>query len=167
MALVSSRRLCYPISACSYSLSQTLNSRPVTAGYLPLAPYTDEDTTFANHVLCPRYAENDPTSAPPSPASLESFDILDSIPWRRSYISLDTPAGESSTFRHALANRWRKHRARVIAITLLLALLLTGCTLAAYITSQTHLTTQCLARNGGEKCKQAQWAKCIAHNGLG
>jgi hypothetical protein len=94
-----------------------------TGGYTPLAPYSDEnDTTFAHNTLCPRYAENDLTSAPPSPASIESFDVLDSIPWRRSYISLGNETNHST-----LRRRWRKHRARAIAVILLFTLLCLGC----------------------------------------
>ncbi|KAF1933839.1 uncharacterized protein M421DRAFT_28595, partial [Didymella exigua CBS 183.55] len=89
-------------------------SRPTSIGYMPLSPYIDDDTTFANNLLCPRYADQDPTSAPPSPASIQSFDILDSIAWRRSYISL-----ESETHRDC-RKRWRKYRAQIIAIMLLL-----------------------------------------------
>jgi hypothetical protein len=51
---------------------------------MPLSPYIDDDLALA-----PRYADRDMTSAPPSPASIQSFDILEAIPWRKSYISLD------------------------------------------------------------------------------
>jgi hypothetical protein len=88
--------------------------------YQPLALYTDDDT-----LLCPRYAENDPTSAPPSPASIESFDILDSIPWRQSYISLDNSAGQS--------RRWRMCKAQLTALVLLLTLLLSGSSVGGYV----------------------------------
>ncbi|KAF2030311.1 hypothetical protein EK21DRAFT_38754, partial [Setomelanomma holmii] len=99
------------------------------ADYKSLSSYSDhEDAIVANSLLCPRYAENDPTSAPPSPASIESFDILDSIPWRRSYISSDSgPDGRR------LARQWKKQRMRVIVASLLLALLVTGCTISAYL----------------------------------
>ncbi|KAH3912354.1 hypothetical protein HBI56_004690 [Parastagonospora nodorum] len=89
--------------------------------YQPLAPYTDDDT-----LLCPRYAENDPTSAPPSPASIESFDILDSIPWRRSYISLDSNGA-------SLSRRWRTRKAQITALVWVLTLLLTGCAVGGYV----------------------------------
>jgi hypothetical protein len=103
-----------------------------TVGYTPLAPYRDEDdTTFAHNTLCPRYAENDLTSAPPSPASIESFDVLDSIPWRRSYISLG-----NQTDRNALSKRWRQQRARVIAVLLLFTLLCLGCGVTAFLAIQ-------------------------------
>jgi hypothetical protein len=103
-----------------------------TGGYTPLAPYSDaNDTTFAHNTLCPRYAENDLTSAPPSPASIESFDVLDSIPWRRSYISLG-----NETDRSALSRRRRRHRARAIAVLLLLTLLCLGCGVGVSIALQ-------------------------------
>ncbi|KAH7078420.1 hypothetical protein FB567DRAFT_596019 [Paraphoma chrysanthemicola] len=103
--------------------------RPNTAGYSPLPPYSDhEDSTFANNLLCPRYAENDPTSAPPSPASIESFDVLDSIPWRQSYISIDS--GHEGT---RLRRQWAKYRTRIFAVLLLLVLLVTGCAVSTYL----------------------------------
>ncbi|ORY19725.1 hypothetical protein BCR34DRAFT_448740, partial [Clohesyomyces aquaticus] len=60
---------------------------PRRAGYTPLSPYTDDDNALSNNLICPRYADSDPTSAPPSPASIESFDILDSVAWRRGHTS--------------------------------------------------------------------------------
>ncbi|KAH8710185.1 hypothetical protein GQ44DRAFT_436661 [Phaeosphaeriaceae sp. PMI808] len=107
-------------------------SIPETVGYGLLTPYSDNDTTFANNVLCPRYAENDPTSAPPSPASIESFDILDSIPWRRSYISLDNTVAESGRC-IALRRRWRMYRAHFTAFFLLFTLLVAGCSVSGYL----------------------------------
>lgn len=89
--------------------------------YQPLALYTDDDT-----LLCPRYAENDPTSAPPSPASIESFDILDSVPWRRSYISLDDNGAD-------LSRRSRTRKAQITALVWVLTLLLTGCAVGGYV----------------------------------
>lgn len=103
-------------------------SKLQTVGYKPLAPYSDDDTTFANNLLCPRYAENDLTSAPPSPASIESFDVLDSIPWRRSYISLDNGAGSGR-----LRKQWKRHRAQAIALLLLFLLAMTGCGVGGYM----------------------------------
>ncbi|KAF1366136.1 hypothetical protein EJ07DRAFT_85177, partial [Lizonia empirigonia] len=98
-------------------------SRPASIGYMPLSPYIDDETTFGNNVLCPRYADQDPTSAPPSPASIQSFDILESIPWRRSYILLDP--NQQRDYR----KRWRKYRAQIITIALLLILSTTALTL--------------------------------------
>jgi hypothetical protein len=92
-----------------------------------LVPYSDDD----NYLLCPRYAENDPTSAPPSPASIESFGIMDSIPWRRSYISLDDPAATSHTHQ-----RRRARRRRVIALSLLIALSVIAVSSGAYLATQ-------------------------------
>ncbi|CAO2657322.1 Nn.00g034480.m01.CDS01 [Neocucurbitaria sp. VM-36] len=112
------------------SLAPTV-SRPTLAGYTPFSPYTDDPTIFANNVLCPRYAESDPTSAPPSPASIESFDVLDNTPWRRSYISLDSRGSQSNTI-ETLLQRWKKNRARIIVVLLLSTLLVTGSTLGGY-----------------------------------
>jgi hypothetical protein len=100
-----------------------------TLNYKPLTPYSDSDeSVFANTTLCPRYAENDLTSAPPSPASIESFHVLDSIPWRRSYISLDT-----ATEHAKLRMRWKKQQIRVIVLFLVVAALGVGCVVAAYM----------------------------------
>ncbi|KAF1913820.1 hypothetical protein BDU57DRAFT_323708 [Ampelomyces quisqualis] len=99
-----------------------------TLDYKPLTPYSDlDDTAFANTTLCPRYAEDDPTSAPPSPASIHAFDVLDSIPWRRSYISLD-PGTEHARLRV----RWKNQKLRAIVFFLLVAMLGLGCGVAAY-----------------------------------
>ncbi|KAF1939109.1 hypothetical protein EJ02DRAFT_266233 [Clathrospora elynae] len=107
-------------------------SRPPTAGYRPLSPYTDDDTTFANNLLCPRYAECDPTYAPPSPASIESFDVLDNIPWRRSYIPLDSGERRGSGVCNRLRGRWLKNKSRGMTV-LLLTLVVSGCTLGGYL----------------------------------
>jgi hypothetical protein len=92
-----------------------------------LTPYTDDD----DHLLCPRYAENDPTSAPPSPASIESFGIMDSIPWRRSYISLDDSAVATR-----LHQRRRARRTRVIALSLLMSLSVVAVSSGGYLALQ-------------------------------
>ncbi|KAH6878265.1 hypothetical protein BKA58DRAFT_435968 [Alternaria rosae] len=102
-----------------------------TAGYKLLSPYTDDDTTFAHNTLCPRYAESDPTSAPPSPASVESFEILDSIPWRRGYIALDNHGRQSG---NTLRSRWMRNKVRAMVLLLLLTLLVAGCVLGGYMT---------------------------------
>jgi hypothetical protein len=103
--------------------------RSDTVGYEPLIPYSDDnDTTFASNALCPRYAENDPTSAPPSPASVTSFDILDSTPWRRSYIPLG-----NETDSNRLHMRWRGRRSRIIVLLLLFTTLVVGCAVGGYM----------------------------------
>lgn len=92
---------------------------------MPLATFRDEeDATFT---LCPRYAENDPTSAPPSPASIESFD-MDSIPWRRSYIPLD---GDTENSR--LRMRFRRQKIRISVLLFLFALTVLGAGISAYL----------------------------------
>lgn len=119
----------YPISMDMLSIT---TSKPATAGYKPLASYTDDDTTIASNLLYPRYADTDPTSAPPSPASIESFDILDNVPWRRSYISL----GPSSRHNETLGRRLKRNRARLLAILLLFTLVAAGCTLGAILAAR-------------------------------
>jgi hypothetical protein len=107
-------------------------SPPRNAGYAPPPSYTDEDTIFSNNDLCPRYADADPSSAPPSPASVESFDILESIPWRRSYIA---PGYRQSRARpcEALRARCKKNRALAVATALLVMLIIVGTTTVAYL----------------------------------
>lgn len=146
-------------------------SRPETAGYkaLEVAPYTDDDdASLANNLLCPRYAENDTSSAPPSPASIESFDVLDSIAWRRGYTSRET--GAKARTCDAVRKRWRKNRAQLIALLLVFALLLLGCAVGAvlalrYETGRT--AARCVVREGGERCAETAWARCVAGNGVG
>lgn len=94
---------------------------------MPLSPYIDDETTIADNLLCPRYADQDPTSAPPSPASIQSFDILESIPWRRSYISLDYDTERN------YRKRWRKYRAQIVAVMLLFILSTTALTLGVFL----------------------------------
>jgi hypothetical protein len=141
-------------------------SRPQAGGYIAL-PYSDDNSpssALSNaNLLCPRYAENDTSSAPPSPASIESFDILDSIAWRRGYTSHASGARP---------RRWRnrKHRAHIIAIAVVFALFLIGCSVGAYaaIRHEAVKTREtCLTREGGERCDDAAWARCIASNGVG
>ncbi|EUC47075.1 hypothetical protein COCMIDRAFT_71429, partial [Bipolaris oryzae ATCC 44560] len=102
-------------------ISITAASTPTGQGYRIFSPYTDDDTAFANKTLCPRYAECDPTSAPPSPASVESLEIFDSIPWRRDYIALDprTRARRNSRLRAGWMQN--KLRATIVIVLLLLA----------------------------------------------
>jgi len=131
---------------------------------MPLSPYIDDDTTFANNVLCPRYADQDPTSAPPSPASIQSFDILESIPWRRSYISLD------SVRQPDYHRRWRKYRAQIIVIILLLVLSTTALTLGISLAihhSNKQLRSTCILHYGGDRCADPTWARCVIRSGLG
>ena len=145
-------------------------SRPQAAGYKPLAlsPYSDNENELSNNLLCPRYAENDTSSAPPSPASIESFDILDSIAWRRGYTSHGSGAKPAAC--EALRKRWRKNRAQMIALLLVLALFLIGCSVGGYLALR-HVSVRtketCIAREGGDRCADAAWAQCIALNGVG
>jgi hypothetical protein len=131
---------------------------------MPLSPYTDDDTTFANNVLCPRYADQDPTSAPPSPASIQSFDILEVIPWRKSYISLGSDNG------HSYRKHWQKYRAQIITIMLLLVLSTTALTLGISLAiqqSNKQLRSTCLSRYGGDRCTDPIWARCVIREGPG
>ncbi|EOA81595.1 hypothetical protein ACJQWK_10594 [Exserohilum turcicum] len=111
----------------------TTNAPP--GGYRILSPYTDDDTTFANKTLCPRYAECDPTSAPPSPASVESLDMLDSTPWRRDYISLSSHRRASG---NTLRARWKGNKlyATMMMVCLLLILAAAGSALAMYLSGR-------------------------------
>jgi hypothetical protein len=53
---------------------------------------------------------------------------LDSIPWRRSYISLG-----NETDNKKLSRRWKRHRARAIVLLLLFTVLSLGCGVGGYI----------------------------------
>ena len=126
---------------------------------MPSSPYIDDDLALA-----PRYADRDMTSAPPSPASIQSFDILEAIPWRKSYISLDTDTG------HNYQKRWRKYRLQILVAMLLLILSTTalslGITLAVHHSNK-QLQSTCLSRYGGDRCADPAWARCIIRDGLG
>lgn len=118
MDLVSTKRLSRPINASPQLTAQD----PQPAAQTPRIPYIDAATTFTDTLLCPRYAESDPSSAPPSPASVESFDVLDNVPWRRSYISLD--CGERQV---GLRRRSTTRRACRVAGLVLGVFVLNGC----------------------------------------
>ncbi|EUC34186.1 hypothetical protein COCCADRAFT_36139 [Bipolaris zeicola 26-R-13] len=113
-------------------ISITATSTPTGGGYRIFSPYTDDDTAFANNTLCPRYAECDPTSAPPSPASIESLEIFDSIPWRRDYIALD-PRTRARHSRLRAGWMQNKVRATIVLVLLLLAVLAAGTALVLYL----------------------------------
>jgi len=98
-----------------------------TLGQKSIPRYYDDETAFAHSVLCPRYAENDPAFAPPSPASIESFDALDSVPWRGSYI------GSEASVHTGLQKRCKSSRGKQITILLLLACLVTGCGVITFL----------------------------------
>ncbi|KAF2691900.1 hypothetical protein K458DRAFT_381744 [Lentithecium fluviatile CBS 122367] len=145
-------------------------SRPQAAGYKPLAvsPYADYENELSNNLLCPRYAENDTSSAPPSPASIESFDILDSIAWRRGHTSHG--GGVKARSCDVLKKRWKKSRGHIVAIILLLALFLIGCIVGGYLAvrqNAIHTKDTCRVRSGGDRCEDPAWARCIARNGVG
>jgi hypothetical protein len=141
-------------------------SRPKSILYAPLSPYTDNDTYLSNNLLCPRYAENDNTSAPPSPASIESFDILDSVAWRQSHSSHHPRSGKVRA-----CDAWRRNKSRIVSTILLTMLLAAGCALGglfAWRHENMKITDTCLRRDGGDRCqKEITWAKCVASNGLG
>ncbi|KAF2109303.1 hypothetical protein BDV96DRAFT_636335 [Lophiotrema nucula] len=131
--------------------------------YQSLSPYIDDDNALSNNLICPRYADSDPTSAPPSPSSIESFDILDPVAWRRGYTSWDNGTGKVRTY-------WRKRRSQIIGFLLLLLLLIAGCATGAYFAVRYEygrLKNDCSARGGGERCNELKWAKCVSRNGLG
>jgi hypothetical protein len=145
-------------------------SRPQAVGYKPLSvsPYSDNENELSNNLLCPRYAENDTSSAPPSPASIESFDILDSIAWRRGYTSYDS--GVKARSCDGLRKRWRKNRAQIIAMLLVFTLFLVGCAVGGYLAVRhdgVRTKDTCVAREGGDRCEDPVWARCIALNGVG
>lgn len=139
--------------------------------YKHLSLYTkdNDDSTFADNHLCPRYAECDANSAPPSPVSMERFDILDNIPWRQSYMSLDEAGFQESI--HRISDRkWKTNKTHIAAILLAIALLVIGCVVGVHVAmvrERRATTARCHVRGGGDKCKQPTWAECISRNGLG
>ncbi|KAL5390129.1 hypothetical protein PMIN06_001497 [Paraphaeosphaeria minitans] len=152
----------------SLSLSPSM---PKAASYMPVpfSPYSDDEAALSNTILQPHYAESIVSDTPTSPASIESFDILDSIAWRRGYTSYETHEGRSRAY-EVLRKRGRKNRAQIIATLLLFTLFIAGCAIGGWAVVQ-HQGTQareaCLAREGGERCNDPAWAKCVAINGAG
>ncbi|KAF2192724.1 hypothetical protein K469DRAFT_717313 [Zopfia rhizophila CBS 207.26] len=97
----------------------------------PVSPYTDDDSALSNNLICPRYADSDSSSAPPSPASIESFDILDSVAWRRSHTSYSSQ-GKRVRASDILSLKWRKNKPEIMYIVLIFTLLLAGCFTGGY-----------------------------------
>ncbi|PVH92924.1 hypothetical protein DM02DRAFT_733425 [Periconia macrospinosa] len=174
-------------------LSTTSPSRPPpTASYTPLSPYTDthqSPTLLTNNLLFP---ENDHSltnhpprrsslASPPSPTtSIQSFDILDAIAWRTSYY--DTYPNPSSSRRRrcrrtcteGLRTRgWRKSRAHIIALAMVLLVLVVGCVVGTWAAvrwdGRRGVREACVRREGGlERCwKDWEWARCVGENGVG
>ncbi|KAF2270847.1 hypothetical protein CC78DRAFT_610903 [Lojkania enalia] len=144
-------------------------SRSKFADYIPLSPYADNEGTLPNNIICPRYADCDASSAPPSPASIESFDILDSVAWRRGHISHRDIEGKVSTY-DALASSWNNKKSRMIGILLLFILLGAGCSAGAYLVvrhKKGGIQDECARRQGRDRCTETTWAKCVARNGVG
>ncbi|KAF2703878.1 hypothetical protein K504DRAFT_507401 [Pleomassaria siparia CBS 279.74] len=135
----------------------------------PFAYTDDDDNALANNLLCPRYAENDSSSAPPSPASIESFDILDSVAWRQGHSSYNSRGGQVRACA-ILGSRWRDNKARILWILLLMVLLAAGGVVAgmsAWRHQRASARDECVRREGGERCREITWAKCVAVNGVG
>ncbi|KAF2643482.1 hypothetical protein P280DRAFT_254183 [Massarina eburnea CBS 473.64] len=145
-------------------------SRP-TALYTPLSPYRDSASpmSLSSNLLCPE-RENTRSSSPPSPASVESFDILDSIAWRRGYTSYDTHDVRTRAY-DVLEKRWKRSRGQIIVALLLFVLFVVGCSVggwAAIRYEKGQLVDACAKREGGERCNSDNtWAKCVATNGVG
>lgn len=149
-------------------ISQTNYEQPPSLKSLPLPPYAGDDTP-SNTLICPHYAESDCSTAAPSPSTIESFDVLDSIPWRRSYISLDAKTGRPR-FSEALRVRWRENKRRIIIIVLLFTVLVAGSFAAGSLAverSRGHTREACRKRGDGSLCEDVRWAKCVSTNGLG
>lgn len=138
---------------------------------VPFSPYLDDESaSLSNNVLCPRYAESDISDTPTSPASIESFSILDPIAWRRGYTSYDDRNDQRRKVYQILKQRWRKNKGQILAVMMLFTLLVVGCAAGGWAVLR-HETSQlkeaCLARKGGDRCQDRAWAKCVAVNGLG
>ncbi|KAF1959005.1 hypothetical protein CC80DRAFT_546322 [Byssothecium circinans] len=145
-------------------------SHPSTALYTPLTPYLDttSPTSLSNNILYPE-EESTRSSSPPSPASIESFDILDSIAWRRGHTSWD-PQTVRTRACDVLRKRWKRNRGQIIAVLILLLLVLVGCSVggwAAVRRGKGRVGEVCVKREGGERCGEGKWAECVARNGRG
>ncbi|KAF2022074.1 hypothetical protein BU24DRAFT_457971 [Aaosphaeria arxii CBS 175.79] len=138
----------------------------------PVSASSKLSTTLADDLLCPRYADRDASSAPPSPASIESFDVLlDSTAWRRGEISLGGSGSAFSSSNNLLgacsclpwsrrARQQRQHRRPppqqgvIFFFLILLALMLLACAaLAGGTLAMRHETrrtrAECYRRSGG------------------
>jgi hypothetical protein len=146
---VSTERLRHPVNAFTDLPHQTTIT-PSISRLATAPPYSDHSTSISRNLMCP---DSDTTSAPPSPASIESFDVLDNIPWRRSYISLDAGPSEYGSY----AAMRKKQRARMAAVLLLCVLVAIGCGVGGYLAikhmSDMKLKQTCYARNGGDGCE--------------
>lgn len=124
---------------------------------------------LSNNVLQPRYAESIASDTPTSPVSIESFDILDSIAWRRGYTSHETHERRQRVY-EVLRKKWRTNRTHVVAVLLLFSLFVTACAVGGWAVvrhQSAQLRETCLARDGGVRCDEPAWVKCIASNGAG
>ncbi|KAF2007220.1 hypothetical protein P154DRAFT_516992 [Amniculicola lignicola CBS 123094] len=143
--------------------------KPNSAHYNLLSPYTDSDPSLSNTLICPRYADADPSSAPPSPASIESFDVLDSVAWRRSHTTY-IPHVDKVRCCNNLGKTWRQRKGQVMALGMLLTLLLLVCSLGGYFAvrhERGKIREACYKREGGDKCTEFEWARCVVRNGKG
>lgn len=71
---------------------------------------------------------------------------------------------------HEYRNCWRKYRAQLVAIMLLLILSTTALTLGISLAvqhSRGQLRSTCLSRYGGDRCAEPAWARCVVREGLG
>jgi hypothetical protein len=136
-----------------------------------LSPYLDEHAaSLSNSVLCPHYAESDVSDTPSSPASIESFSILDPIAWRRGYTSYDYGDDQDGRLYRVVRKRLRKNRAQILTAVVFFTLLVVGCAAGGWAILQ-HENSQlegiCMTREGGDRCQEQAWARCVAVNGVG
>ncbi|CAI6335709.1 unnamed protein product [Periconia digitata] len=163
-------------------------SRPPSAAHNPLSPYnhhhqlhsqSSSPTLLTTNLLFPETDSSSTRtrdlSSPPSPtASIESFDILDSIAWRRGHdhYSHHNSRGSRRTC-NVFGRRWS--RAHVIAVLLFFALFLVGCVVGGWAAARWEkdgrVRKECVRRGGGgERCwgkGEWAWAQCVAGNGVG
>ncbi|KAH7127040.1 hypothetical protein B0J11DRAFT_505751 [Dendryphion nanum] len=173
-----------PISI-NISAPKASNFIPMSPSPFPSHPASLYTTTGTNEpsspktLLYPRYADADSSSAPPSPASMESFDILDAGgAWRRGGGGMDGEGYDS----RARAKRWRKTW-WIVLFLILGALVLGGGLLGAGFgekwkgnngnsadgMSREEVRRECERRGGGEeKCSSdVEWAGCVVRSGVG
>jgi hypothetical protein len=65
---------------------------------------------------------------------------------------------------------WAKKRPLIVGLIILLLSLVAGCSVAGVVAAkrnQGRTRDTCYKREGGDRCTDNGWAKCVAANGLG
>ena len=68
-----------------------------------------------------------------------------------------------------LKKRWVKNKVQIMVVMMLFTLLV-GCAAGGWAVLQrenSQLKDTCLTREGGSRCQDPAWARCVADNGVG